>query len=88
VDIRLDGVDWWWTKEIIQLWRPTLGLSLPSTALVIKADRNRQFHLIDVEMADMDVFAAMGIAGFGKATSKKKLDPARFDKNKRDQVCD
>jgi hypothetical protein len=43
VDIRLDGVDWWW-KEIIQLWRPTLGLSLPSTALVIKADRNRQFH--------------------------------------------
>jgi hypothetical protein len=37
-------------------------------------------------MADIDVFAAMGISGFGKATAKKKLDPARFDKNKRDQV--
>jgi hypothetical protein len=37
-------------------------------------------------MADMDVFAAMGIAGFGKATSNKKLDPARFDKNKREKV--
>jgi hypothetical protein len=35
-------------------------------------------------MADMDVFAAMGIAGFGKVTKKKQLDPARFDKNKRD----
>ncbi|KAF7339853.1 Transcriptional factor [Mycena venus] len=35
-------------------------------------------------MADMDVFAAMGIAGFGKAASSKKLDPARFDKNKRE----
>lgn len=37
-------------------------------------------------MADMDVFAAMGISGFGKATKKKQLDPARFDKNKRDAV--
>jgi WD repeat-containing protein 70 len=37
-------------------------------------------------MADMDVFAAMGIAGFGKTTTKKKLDPARFDKNKRGEV--
>jgi hypothetical protein len=37
-------------------------------------------------MADMDVFAAMGIAGFGKTTSKKKLDPSRFDKNIRGQV--
>ncbi|KIK71262.1 hypothetical protein GYMLUDRAFT_66468 [Collybiopsis luxurians FD-317 M1] len=37
-------------------------------------------------MADMDVFAAMGISGFGKPTQKKKLDPARFDKNKRSQV--
>jgi len=36
-------------------------------------------------MAD-DVFAAMGIAGFGKATQKKKLDPARFDKTKRVEV--
>ncbi|KAI0038900.1 transcription factor [Auriscalpium vulgare] len=34
-------------------------------------------------MADMDVFAAMGIAGFGKKTSKKTLDPGRFDKSKR-----
>ena len=40
-------------------------------------------------MADMDVFAAMGIAGFGKASKKKELDPARFDKNKRSSgvVC-
>jgi hypothetical protein len=37
-------------------------------------------------MADMDVFAAMGISGFGKATKKKQLDPARFDKSKRDEV--
>ena len=35
-------------------------------------------------MADMDVFAAMGISGFGKATKKKQLDPSRFDKNKRE----
>ncbi|KAF7339671.1 hypothetical protein MSAN_02182100 [Mycena sanguinolenta] len=34
-------------------------------------------------MADMDVFAAMGISGFGKAAASKQLDPARFDKNKR-----
>ncbi|KAJ7102169.1 transcription factor [Mycena belliarum] len=32
----------------------------------------------------MDVFAAMGIAGFGKAAPSKKLDPARFDKSKRE----
>ena len=37
-------------------------------------------------MADMDVFAAMGISGFGKATVKKRLDPSRFDKNKREEV--
>jgi hypothetical protein len=37
-------------------------------------------------MADDDVFAAMGIVGFGKATKKRTLDPARFDKNKRDEV--
>lgn len=37
-------------------------------------------------MDDMDVFAAMGIAGFGKASTKKELDPARFDKNKRGEV--
>ncbi|KAF5377544.1 hypothetical protein D9615_005192 [Tricholomella constricta] len=34
-------------------------------------------------MADMDMLAAMGISGFGKASTKKKLDPSRFDKNKR-----
>ncbi|KAJ7107663.1 transcription factor [Mycena crocata] len=34
-------------------------------------------------MADMDVFAAMGIASFGKAAPAKQLDPARFDKSKR-----
>ncbi|KAK1229395.1 hypothetical protein PQX77_007572 [Marasmius sp. AFHP31] len=32
---------------------------------------------------DVDVFAAMGIAGFGKTVQKRQLDPARFDKNKR-----
>jgi len=38
-------------------------------------------------MADeMDVFAAMGISGFGKSIQKKELDPSRFDKNKRDEV--
>ncbi|KAF8807194.1 WD40 repeat-like protein [Phlegmacium glaucopus] len=36
-------------------------------------------------MADMDVFAAMGIAGFGKAIVKKQLDPSRFDRNKRQE---
>ncbi|THV05962.1 transcription factor [Dendrothele bispora CBS 962.96] len=37
-------------------------------------------------MDDTDVFAAMGIAGFGKTTQKKKLDPARFDKTKRVEI--
>jgi len=37
-------------------------------------------------MDDMDVFAAMGIGGFGKAVQKKQLDPSRFDKNKRVEV--
>ena len=37
-------------------------------------------------MDNVDVFAAMGIAGFGKAVQKKQLDPSRFDKNKRDDV--
>lgn len=32
---------------------------------------------------DQDVFAAMGIAGFGQASKKRQLDPNRFDKNKR-----
>lgn len=35
-------------------------------------------------MSDMDMLVAMGISGFGKASKKKTLDPARFDKNKRD----
>ncbi|KIY63670.1 transcription factor [Cylindrobasidium torrendii FP15055 ss-10] len=34
-------------------------------------------------MSSDDIFAAMGIAGFGKAAPKKALDPARFDKTKR-----
>lgn len=34
-------------------------------------------------MADMDVFAAMGIAGFGKKVKQRQLDPKRFEKNKR-----
>ncbi|KAK0473198.1 hypothetical protein IW261DRAFT_1423737 [Armillaria novae-zelandiae] len=33
-----------------------------------------------------DVFAAMGISGFGKAAAKRQLDPSRFDKNKRAEV--
>lgn len=33
-----------------------------------------------------DIFAAMGISGFGKATRKRELDPNRFDKAKRDAV--
>ena len=34
-------------------------------------------------MDDMDVMAAMGIGGFGKQAKSKKLDPKRFDKQKR-----
>lgn len=34
-------------------------------------------------MTDMDVFAAMGISGFGKAAKKRDLDPSRFDVAKR-----
>ncbi|KAI0786018.1 transcription factor [Abortiporus biennis] len=36
---------------------------------------------------DDDVFAAMGIAGFGKKTKQRQLDPKRFDKNRREEVC-
>lgn len=35
---------------------------------------------------DADIMAAMGIAGFGKQQKQKKLDPNRFDKNKRAEV--
>ncbi|EIW86511.1 WD40 repeat-like protein [Coniophora puteana RWD-64-598 SS2] len=35
-------------------------------------------------MANQDVFAAMGIAGFGKTQRKKGLDPRRFDQAKRE----
>ena len=38
-------------------------------------------------MSDMDVFAAMGIAGFGKKQKQRQLDPKRFDKNKQEEVC-
>lgn len=31
----------------------------------------------------MDVFAAMGIAGFGKKAKQRQLDPKRFERNKR-----
>ncbi|KAG6371641.1 transcription factor [Boletus reticuloceps] len=37
-------------------------------------------------MADIDVFAAMGISGFGKAAKKHVLDPSRFDVAKRQDV--
>jgi len=36
---------------------------------------------------EVDVFSAMGISGFGKATQKRQLDPSRFDRNKRLEVC-
>ncbi|RXW24743.1 hypothetical protein EST38_g1124 [Candolleomyces aberdarensis] len=35
-----------------------------------------------------DIFAAMGITGFGKAAPKRALDPNRFDKTKRDPKGD
>ncbi|PCH33445.1 transcription factor [Wolfiporia cocos MD-104 SS10] len=34
----------------------------------------------------MDVFAAMGISGFGKKVKQRQLDPNRFEKNKRDDA--
>ncbi|OJT12578.1 WD repeat-containing protein 70 [Trametes pubescens] len=37
-------------------------------------------------MSDMDVFAAMGIGGFGKKTKQRQLDPNRFEKNKRSET--
>ena len=33
-----------------------------------------------------DVFAAMGISGFGKKPRQRQLDPNRFEKNKREEV--
>ena len=30
--------------------------------------------------------AMMGIAGFGKKTKKRELDPRRFEKNRREEV--
>jgi hypothetical protein len=35
---------------------------------------------------DDDMMAAMGFAGFGKAKSKRALDPQRFDKTRREEV--
>ncbi|CAL1696532.1 unnamed protein product [Somion occarium] len=37
-------------------------------------------------MDGLDVFSAMGIAGFGKKTKQRQLDPKRFEKNKRDEI--
>jgi WD repeat-containing protein 70 len=37
-------------------------------------------------MSEMDVFAAMGIAGFGKQSKKHELKPDRFDKTKRTEA--
>ena len=37
-------------------------------------------------MDDMDIMAAMGIAGFGKQKTQRQLDPRRFEKNKRDET--
>jgi hypothetical protein len=39
-------------------------------------------------MADMDMFAAMGISGFGKKTNQRLLDPMRFEKNRRYEVSE
>ncbi|KAK2462082.1 hypothetical protein APHAL10511_006545 [Amanita phalloides] len=36
-------------------------------------------------MDSADIMAAMGIVGFGKHVKKRELDPARFDKNKREE---
>jgi hypothetical protein len=33
---------------------------------------------------DADMMAMMGIAGFGKQTKKRELDPRRFEKNRRE----
>ena len=35
---------------------------------------------------DVDMMAMMGIAGFGKQTKKRELDPRRFEKNRREEV--
>lgn len=32
------------------------------------------------------MMAAMGIAGFGKQSKQRQLDPRRFEKNKRDEA--
>ena len=39
-------------------------------------------------MAEADLFAMMGISGFGKSTKKKSqnVDASKFDKNKRVEV--
>ena len=34
-------------------------------------------------MPETDVFAAMGITGFGKKPKQRQLDPNRFEKNRR-----
>ena len=39
-------------------------------------------------MDDMDMMAAMGIAGFGKKQKQRLLDPKRFEKNRREEVRD
>ena len=40
-----------------------------------------------IAIMDDDVLAAMGISGFGKSTQKRHLDPARFEKTRREDVC-
>lgn len=36
---------------------------------------------------DTDMMAMMGITGFGKQTKKRELDPKRFEKGRRGEVC-
>lgn len=55
--------------------RPTLNRTFP------------HFQKTRTTMADdMDMMAMMGIAGFGKQTKKRELDPRRFEKNRREEV--
>lgn len=57
------------------------------SAWQLNIDSRLFIELFTFAMDDKDVFAAMGIAGFGKATKKRQLDPNRFEKNKRSEVC-
>ena len=42
--------------------------------------------MVAVDDDDAAMMAMMGFGGFGKQAKQKKLDPHRFDKNKRVEV--